>query len=186
MNATYKFIDLPLEKAKDNDFTNVQLPLVSSANDGWTLKSSCNKCNNEVIWSWDESLNNKIHQEHFVRLPSLFAKRWDEDSFFELNQQMPNSCIEEINSLKAIVDDCDGGTFQIGMTRCSFCNSIILLQYRKGHPPEEKEQHEKKGITMEFRSIFFPDQSLTLKLYDTAKKPLPESWPTTFRLPSIQ
>lgn len=183
MNPACKFSCFPLEDTRGEDLIEVHLPFSSSANLGWTLKSTCPKCHNEVVWSWDEKLNNQIHQDRFVRLPSPFAKKWDANSFLELSRLVPNSYIGEINNLKVILDDCDNGTFHLGMNKCTSCDSILLLQYRKGYPPEKREQSDKKDIVVEFKSIFFPDQNFTPSLYEAAIKPLPKSWPETNHSP---
>ena len=176
MSTIYKLSKWPLGDTKDNSFIDINLPFSCTADMGWTLKSTCTSCYDELIWSWDERINNQVHQNRFVRLPSPFAKKWDEDCFFELSHQVPNSHIGEINKLRVILDDHDEGTFRLAMNRCISFNAIFLLKYRKGYPPEEREQSDKKHIVIEFKSIFFPDQNFISCLYKAVIKPLPLSW----------
>lgn len=183
MKPVCKFSGLPLKDTSDDHFIEVNFPFSSVANAGWTLKCICDNCCNEIIWSWDEKLNNQIHQDRFVRLPSLFAKKWNRGSFLELSRQIPHSYIGEFNKLEVILDDCDGGMFHIGMNKCTSCDSVLLLQYRKGYPPEEREQNDKKDIAIEFKSIFSPDQNFIPSLYQAVIKPLPESWTKTKKTP---
>lgn len=176
MSNYNKFCDLPVASADQYCFIKVTLPFASATNKGWSIKSTCGSCCNEMLWSWDEQQNNQVHQDNFIRLPTLFARRWGERALFTLAQHLPDSYVGSINNLQVILDVNDQRSFHLAMNRCPTCRSVSLMKYRKGYPPEEREQSHLIDITTEFKSIFLPDQSLIPLLTQAAIKPLPSTW----------